>query len=107
MAFRTNRARRPAATFAPLCDRYQHNQRLGFHADPTDIVALLCIRPAKSGGLSSIVSGVAVHNEIVRSRPDLAQVLYVILHSRTSYEDYPEPPRRRDLIRLWLSRPTG
>lgn len=55
---------------------YQHNQRLGFHADPTDIVALLCIRPAKSGGLSAIVSSVAVHNEIVRTRLDVAQLLY-------------------------------
>jgi hypothetical protein len=55
---------------------YQHSRRLGFHADPTDIVALLCIRPAKAGGLSSIVSTVAVHNEIMRSRPDLAHVLY-------------------------------
>jgi len=27
---------------------------------------------------------------------------HVILHSRTAYEDYPEPERRRDLIRLWL-----
>ena len=30
----------------PTSRSYQHNQRLGFHADPTDIVALLCIRPA-------------------------------------------------------------
>jgi alpha-ketoglutarate-dependent taurine dioxygenase len=27
---------------------------------------------------------------------------HIILHSRTAYEDYPEPERRRDLIRLWL-----
>jgi len=60
----------------PTTRSYQHNQRLGFHADPTDIVALLCIRPAKSGGLSTIVSSVAVHNEIVRTQPDLARVLY-------------------------------
>jgi hypothetical protein len=60
----------------PTSRSYQHNQRLGFHADPTDIVALLCIRPAKSGGLSTIVSSVAVHNEIVRMEPELARVLY-------------------------------
>ncbi|MCX4792406.1 MULTISPECIES: TauD/TfdA family dioxygenase [unclassified Streptomyces] len=174
----------------PTTRSYQHSQKLGYHADPTDIVALLCIRPAKSGGLSTIVSSVAVHNEIVRIRPDLAEVLYqpwwfdlrtgdgpdsfrahpvyiahgdgrisvrygpdymrsaqrgahvppltadqveamavldrltndprfvfamdlhagdmqflnnhVVLHSRTAYEDHPEPERRRDLIRLWL-----
>ncbi|MEU8364067.1 TauD/TfdA family dioxygenase [Nonomuraea sp. NPDC048882] len=55
---------------------YQHRGRLGYHSDPYDAVALLCLRPARSGGLSSIVSSVAVHNEVVRTRPDLAQVLY-------------------------------
>ncbi|HYC56088.1 MAG TPA: TauD/TfdA family dioxygenase [Candidatus Binatia bacterium] len=28
---------------------------------------------------------------------------HVILHARTSYEDWPEPQRRRHLLRLWLS----
>ncbi|MFI7149532.1 TauD/TfdA family dioxygenase [Nonomuraea sp. NPDC050022] len=60
----------------PRTRSYQHNGRLGYHSDPTDVVALLCVRPAKSGGLSVIVSSVAVHNEVVRTRPDLAEVLY-------------------------------
>jgi hypothetical protein len=55
---------------------YQHSQRLGFHADPTGAVGLLCLRPARSGGLSAIVSAVAVHNELVDTRPDLARLLY-------------------------------
>jgi hypothetical protein len=63
-------------TAAPTSRSYQHSGRLGYHSDPTDVVALLCVRPARSGGLSTIVSSVAVHNEIVRSRPDLAEVLY-------------------------------
>jgi hypothetical protein len=170
---------------------YQHSGRLGYHSDPTDVVALLCVRPAKSGGLSAVVSSVAVHNEVVRTRPDLAEVLYepwwhdrrtgdgpdsfytkpicaarpgggvsiaygpdylrsaqrgatvppftraqeeamtllddltndprfrltmdfqpgdlqflnnhVTLHSRTAYEDHPDPSRRRHLLRLWLT----
>ncbi len=174
----------------PTTRSYQHSGALGYHADPTDIVALLCIRPARSGGLSTIVRSAAVHDELVRTRPDLARVLYepwwrdlrtgdgpdsfrqspvyardnrgrlsvsygpdyirsaqrgahvpplspeqreamavldqlnsdpqfsvtmdlrpgdmqflnnhIILHSRTAYEDYPEPELRRDLIRLWL-----
>ncbi|MFG1954417.1 TauD/TfdA family dioxygenase [Micromonospora sp. NPDC048830] len=60
----------------PTTRSYEHSRRLGFHADPTDVVALLCVRPARSGGLSTVVSLVAVHNEIVRTRPDLARVLY-------------------------------
>lgn len=174
----------------PTTRSYQHSAGLGYHADPADIVALLCIRPAKSGGISTIVRSAGVHDELARTRPDLMQVLYqpwwrdlrsgdgpdsfrqspvfarddrgrlsvsygpdymrsaqrgahvpplspaqleamavldqlnsdprfrvtmdlrpgdmqflnnhIILHSRTAYEDYPEPERRRDLIRLWL-----
>jgi hypothetical protein len=55
---------------------YQHSAPLSYHADPTDVVALLCVRPAMVGGLSTVVSSVAVHNEVVRTRPDLAAVLY-------------------------------
>jgi Taurine catabolism dioxygenase TauD, TfdA family len=174
----------------PTSRSYQHSRKLGYHTDPTDLVALLCLRPAKSGGLSSLVSSIAVHDEIVRTRPDLAEVLYepwwfdrrsgdgpdsfytqpvyaaqdgritavygpdymrsaqrgahvppftpaqlaamdlldrlnddprfvltmdlragdmqflnnhVVMHSRTAYQDHPEPERRRHLIRLWLT----
>ena len=30
-----------------------------------------------------------------------------VLHSRTEYEDWPELPRRRHLLRLWLAVPDG
>ena len=29
------------------------------------------------------------------------------LHSRTSFEDWPDPARRRHLLRLWLALPQG
>ena len=32
---------------------------------------------------------------------------YAALHSRTSYVDFPEPERRRHLLRLWLKRDVG
>ena len=175
---------------------YQTRERQQFHTDSVDIVALMCLQPARSGGLSSIVSSVSVHNEIVRRRPDLARELYrpfhtdrrgevpegmkpwfalpvfnrarnelttiyarryiesarrfpevpalteaqvealdlfdsicesgdfrldmtfeagdmqflcnhVILHDRTAFEDWPEPERRRHLLRLWLCPPGG
>jgi hypothetical protein len=37
-------------------------------------------------------------------RPGDIQLLnnYTVMHARTAYEDYPEPERRRELIRLWL-----
>lgn len=38
-------------------------------------------------------------------RPGEIQLLnnYAIMHSRTAYEDYPDPALKRDLIRLWLT----
>jgi hypothetical protein len=32
---------------------------------------------------------------------------HVMVHSRTDFEDFPEPERRRHLLRLWLSTPEG
>ena len=169
----------------------RHSGALPFHTDTSDIVGLLCIHPAMRGGTSTIVSAVAVHDEIVHRRPDLAAVMYepwwfdrkrgdgpdsfaqcpmyavndagrlfafygpdlyktaqrgkhvpnlspqqweamalideingsseyqlhmdfqpgeiqfinnyLVMHSRTAYEDYPDPALRRDLIRLWLT----
>jgi hypothetical protein len=171
---------------------YQTSARLPFHTDYADLVALMCLRTAKSGGLSSITSSVSVYNEMMRRAPELARTLteplyrtrwgevgsdrpawievpafnvhasgvvttYVrssvrkaqlmpevprvtaqqeeamdlfdeiagsdalrldmefddgdiqilnnhwILHSRTAYEDFEEPERRRHLMRLWLA----
>jgi hypothetical protein len=52
------------------------NGPLRFHTDRTDVVGLLCIDQATAGGLSKIASTVAVHNEILRRRPDLLEELY-------------------------------
>ena len=165
---------------------------LVYHSDSSDLVALLCLRPARAGGASCLVSGAEIYNEILRRRPDLAPLLlepfhwdwrrqdhnapadtyrspvvsleqgvfsmyagslyivtaqdypgvpklsedqlevlrlfdevtyepgmaiemdfrpgdiqwlsnYAALHARTRFEDFPEPQRRRHLLRLWLS----
>ena len=54
---------------------YQTSARLNYHADSSDLVALLCLRTSKSGGLSSIVSSTTLWNELVQRRPDYAQTL--------------------------------
>ena len=162
-----------------------------FHTDGSDVVGLLCLRPARAGGLSTIVRSDAVFDEVNRRRPDLADLWFhpfhldlhgqeadgdaptlalpiasrgpdgrlrtlylrwyieqaqrhphvprltadhvafldlvdavadelridmdfrpgdvqllsnaVVLHGRTEYEDWPEPERRRHLLRLWLT----
>jgi hypothetical protein len=171
---------------------YQTRERQTFHTDSCDVVGLLCLQTAKSGGLSSLVSSVTIYNEIRRRRPDLVNVLFepietdrrgeipegqrpyfnipvfnwhegllstiyqrqyiesarrfddvapltslqiealdlfddlandpklhllmefrpgdiqfvhnhTVLHDRTAFEDWPEPERRRHLLRLWLA----
>lgn len=54
---------------------YQTNSRLPYHSDSTDVVGLLCVNKAKSGGLSSLVSSVTLYNEMLKRRPDLVRVL--------------------------------
>ncbi len=55
---------------------YQTRLNLPFHTDRADFVCLLCLRKAKAGGLSSIVSSIACHNAIARKRPDLLERFY-------------------------------
>lgn len=179
---------------------YMSNQHLNFHADTCDVVCLMVLRVAKSGGLSRFVSSIAIHDEIARTRPELLEALYqpfylswkgqerpgdkpyyqqpmyskeqgklssrfipqhiigyqvpqsdfpelppltavqkealeyveklandpkfygemmfepgdmqfmnnhVVLHSRTEFDDYEDPDKRRHLIRLWLSVPNS
>ena len=168
--------------------------RVPFHGDRCDVVGLLCVRKARAGGVSRIVSAAQIHNEILRRRPDLIDLFYadwyhsrqgdeapgesrayakpifgfrdgyfsgifspnyvraaqkfpevprmtpgqtealalfdaltdelaldmsfepgdiqllsnhLIYHSRTDFEDYREPERKRLLLRLWLSVPNG
>jgi len=173
---------------------YQTRERQTYHTDSCDVVGLLCLRPARSGGLSSLVSSVTIYNEMRLRRPDLLQVLmqpietdrrgevpaghkpyflipvfnwqagllsaiyqrqyiesarrfpgvppldskqiaaldlfdnlandpalnflmefepgdiqlvhnHTVLHDRTAFEDWPEPERKRHLLRLWLAPP--
>jgi len=55
---------------------YQTHERQGYHTDSCDVVGLLCLRPAKAGGLSSLVSSVTLFNEMRRRRPDLQPCLF-------------------------------
>lgn len=164
------------------------------HCDASDVVGLLCVHPAKTGGASCIASAATIYNTILAERPefiaplcrgfhfdlrgegvtddpdevtfnrvpvfsyfdgwlscryngktiidgmaksgaplsddDLAAVEFVralamrpgirfdmgfrpgdiqllnnhmVLHSRTDFEDWPEPARKRRLLRLWLN----
>ena len=64
----------------PTARGYQSANKLNFHTDPTDLVGLMCLRIAKSGGRSSIVSAGTVYNEMLKERPDLVAVLTETLY---------------------------
>ena len=50
------------------------------HTDPGDVVTLLCINAAKSGGLSRIASSMTIFNEILSAYPEELPYLYRGFH---------------------------
>jgi hypothetical protein len=48
---------------------------LRWHTDRCDVIALLCVRNASAGGISKLASIPTIHNEILRRRPDLLELL--------------------------------
>jgi hypothetical protein len=49
---------------------------LDYHTDGADLIGLMCLRKAKTGGLSCVANAVAIYNDLVQSRPDLVEALY-------------------------------
>ena len=66
---------------APLKERRgsKHNRALSFHNDPCDVISLLCLQPAHSGGEGLLLSSVSLHNALLATDPQ---------HVRTLYEDF-------------------
>jgi len=55
---------------------YQFGGGQNMHSDSCDIIGLMCARAARAGGASRIVSAVAIHDELARTRPDLLRLHY-------------------------------
>ncbi len=55
---------------------YETNAYLPYHTDLSDVFGLLCVRKAKTGGLTSLVSAGAVYNEILEHYPEYLGVFY-------------------------------
>jgi len=67
---------------------------LRWHTDRCDVIALLCVRNAKAGGISKLTSIQTIHNEILRRRPDLLALLCQdYWRSRPADEDGPATSR--------------
>jgi hypothetical protein len=85
----------------PNVRRYRTSGDIAYHCDLADVVGLLCLRTARAGGASRLVSSVSVYNELLRRRPDLVDRLYepFLLDGRDEGRDgkarvIPVPPCR-------------
>jgi len=81
----------------PSTRLYKTRAEQDFHTDGADIIGLLCLKTSKSGGESRIVSSVAVYNEVLRRRPDLAPLLFENFYWHYFEPHMPEP--------IWFVRP--
>lgn len=70
---------------------YETNAYLPYHTDPSDVVGLLCLRQAKSGGLSSLVSVASVYNQLLSDHPETLETLYEPWYYAHLGEDLPTP----------------
>lgn len=55
---------------------YQVRAELLMHCDNSDVVGLLCLRQARSGGASLLSSAMTIYNEILRTHPEHLGVLF-------------------------------
>ena len=62
------------------------------HSDPCDVVALLCIRGARTGGVSRIASSMAIFNRLLEENPAGLDCLYRGFHHDLRGDETPEAP---------------
>jgi len=76
----------------PKSRGYQTREAMDYHCDQCDIVGLLCVRTAKSGGTSKIASSISMYNTLLKERPDYAQVLAAPFYWTKHGEHGPNDP---------------
>eukprot|EP00164_Ancoracysta_twista_P006572 GFYU01009170.1.p1 GENE.GFYU01009170.1~~GFYU01009170.1.p1 ORF type:complete len:418 (+),score=137.41 GFYU01009170.1:64-1317(+) len=71
---------------SPLVRAYKTNAHIGFHVDFADVVGLLCVQQAATGGESLLVSSVRVYNTLLEENPELIPELYKPMAQSTKGE---------------------
>ena len=59
---------------------YETNANLKLHTDRAEMVGLMCLHRARTGGLSSVASSIAVYNAMLAEHPDLLEPLFTGPH---------------------------
>jgi hypothetical protein len=82
----------------PLARAYRNKQELSPHTDSCDLVGLMCLRDAKTGGVSRLTSALTVHNVMLEECPEALERLYrgYVFHRRGEEKpgDLPHTPYR-------------
>ncbi len=68
---------------------YRNSTELDMHTDACDIVAIMCLQKAKTGGFSGYVSALSIYNEIRRCAPKLMPLLMEGFHYHRFGEEAP------------------
>ena len=55
---------------------YENNAYILYHTDPSDMGGLLCIRQAKTGSISSLISSSVLYNEMLARYPQHLSTFY-------------------------------
>lgn len=71
---------------------YRSRRELKLHTDRCDHIGMLCLRKAMEGGISGYASALAVHNEILATKPELLEPLYNGFHHHRFGEQPPGEP---------------
>jgi hypothetical protein len=71
---------------------YRSDRELQLHCDSTDVAGLLCLQVARSGGISRFTSALAVHDEMLKTCPELLPPLYEGYFYHRSGEQLPQEP---------------
>jgi hypothetical protein len=82
----------------PLARAYRNKQELSPHTDFCDLIGLMCLRSAQSGGVSRLTSALSVHNAMLDEYPEALAALYrgYVFHRRGEEQpgDLPYTPYR-------------
>jgi len=73
-------------------EQYFHNDN-SYNTTPPEYVGLLCERPARSGGISHVISFYTVNNELLRTHPEVLSRLYQPFWFDRQKEYLPEEPQ--------------
>ena len=89
----TDTGRKPAAGNGVRASKSNEGQR--YHTDncfglPPDYVALLCLQPAREGGISGLITFDSVHNRLLENHRHLLARLYQPFHTDRQREHAPD-----------------